>query len=162
HVIRSSALLTIAAMAMLVAGVFSASLGLIYASIAVSILAALTLGAGVLLRRRELFGGAAAGGTRPAWPGADRARARSAGGRGGPAAGGAGARAAGIRQDGLRAAATGPAGAGQPAGAGHAADDRARAGRGGRGDDGEQDGDLAERPRKAASGAGPDSARWPG
>jgi hypothetical protein len=55
-VIRSSALLTVAAMAMLVAGVFSASLGLIYASIAVSILAALTLGAGVLLRRRELFG----------------------------------------------------------------------------------------------------------
>ena len=45
--IRSSALLTVAAMALLVAGVFSASLGLIYASIAVSILAALTLGVGV-------------------------------------------------------------------------------------------------------------------
>ena len=38
--IRFSALLTVAAMAMLVAGVFSASLGLIYAAIAASILAA--------------------------------------------------------------------------------------------------------------------------
>src|SRR5690349_11185570 len=133
-------------MAMLVAGVFSASLGLIYASIAVSILAALTLGVGVLLRRRELFGGAAAGDSGAAWAAADAD----------------GARSAGIRQDGLRAAATGPASAGRPAGAGQAADDRARLGRGGRGDDSEQDGDLAEKPRKAASGTGPDSARWPG
>ena len=77
--IRSSALLTVAAMAMLVAGVFSASLGLIYASIAVSILAALTLGVGVLLRRRELFGEAAAGDIRPGWAAAEVAGARSAG-----------------------------------------------------------------------------------
>src|SRR5690348_10419757 len=145
HVIRSSALLTVAAMAMLVAGVFSASLGLIYASIAVSILAALTLGVGVLLRRRELFGGAAAGDVRPGWA----------------AAGVAGARPAAIRPDGIRAVATGPASAGQPAGAGQPADGRARTDRGGRGG-GEQDGDLAERPRTAASGAGSGSARWPG
>src|SRR5258708_36014988 len=68
-------------MAMLVAGVFSASLGLIYASIAVSILAAVTLGVGVLLRRRELFGEAIAGDIRPGWAAADVAGARSAGGR---------------------------------------------------------------------------------
>jgi hypothetical protein len=43
-------------MAVLVAGVAAANLALIYASIAVSILAAVTLAAGVLLRRRELFG----------------------------------------------------------------------------------------------------------
>ena len=60
--IRSSALLTVTAIAMLVAGVFSASLGLIYASIAVSILAALTLGAGVLLRRARAFRGSRSGG----------------------------------------------------------------------------------------------------
>ena len=58
--IRSSALLTAVAMAMLIAGVAAANLGLIYLSIAVSILAAVTLAAGVLLRRRELFGEAAA------------------------------------------------------------------------------------------------------
>src|SRR5262252_8014537 len=133
-------------MVMLVAGVFSASLGLIYASIAVSILAALTLGAGVLLRRRELFGEAAAADTRP----------------GGAAADAAGARSAGIRQAGLRPAPDGPVGAGQPAGAGQAADDRARPGRGGRADDGKHDGDLTDRPPKTASGAGSGSARWPG
>ena len=141
--IRSSALLTVAAMAMLVAGVFSASLGLIYASIAVSILAALTLGAGVLLRRRELFGAATAGDIQPGWAAADAAATRSVEGR--PAS--------------IRAAATGP-GAGQSSGAGQVADDRVRTGRGGRGDDAEKDGDLAERPQKAASGAG--SGRWPG
>src|SRR5262249_21285676 len=103
-------------MAMLVAGVLSASLGLIYASIAVSILAAITLGVGVLLRRRELFGEATAGGIRPSLAAADAAGARSAGSR--PA---------------MRAAATGR-------GAGQVADDRARTGRGGRGGGGEQDG----------------------
>ena len=50
--IRSSALLTAVAMAILVAGVSAANLGLIYLSIAVSILAAVTLAVGVLLRRR--------------------------------------------------------------------------------------------------------------
>ena len=40
--IRSSALLTVVAMAMLVAGVSAANLGLIYLSIAVSIVAAVT------------------------------------------------------------------------------------------------------------------------
>src|SRR6516164_4851177 len=117
-------------MAMLVAGVFSASLGLIYASIAVSILAAITLGAGVLLRRRELFGEATAGDIGPKWAAADGAGTRSVEGR--PA--------------GVRAAATGP-GAGQRSGAGQVADDRARTGRGSRGDGGEKDGDLAERPQ---------------
>src|SRR5437016_3058125 len=115
-------------MAMLVAGVFSANLGLIYASIAVSILAALTLGVGVLLRRRELFGEATAADIRPGWATAD----------------GAGARSAGIRPAGIRAAGTGPASAGQPAGAAQA-NDRARPGRSGRGDAGKKDGDLAER-----------------
>src|SRR5437899_12666835 len=97
-------------MAMLVAGVFSASLGLIYASIAVSILAAVTLGAGVLLRRRELFGVATTGDSRPAWAAADVA----------------GTRPAGSRPPGLRAAAAGP-------GAAQVTDDLARTGRGGKG-----------------------------
>ena len=145
--IRSSALLTVTAMAMLVAGVFSASLGLIYASIAVSILAALTLGVGVLLRRRELFGGAAAGDIRPGRAAADVA----------------GARPAVIPSAGIQAAGTGTAGAAQEAGARQAADDRPRTDRGATGDDGgEKDGDLAEGPRKAASGAGPGAGRWPG
>jgi hypothetical protein len=43
-------------MVMLVAGVSAANLALIYVSIAVSIIAAVTLAVGVLLRRRELFG----------------------------------------------------------------------------------------------------------
>src|SRR5579859_7959491 len=54
-------------MATLVAGVVSANLMLIYLSIAGSILAAVTLGAGVFLRRRELFGDAGAGGTQRGW-----------------------------------------------------------------------------------------------
>ena len=58
--IRSSALLTAVAMAILIAGVAAANLGLIYLSIAVSILAAVALAVGVLLRRRELFGAATA------------------------------------------------------------------------------------------------------
>ncbi len=137
--IRSSAFLTVAAMAMLVAGVFSASLGLIYASIAASILAAITLGAGVLLRRRELFGEAGAGDTRPGWAAAEAGA--------GPA----------------RDLAEAP----RPADAGRAAGDRARAGRGSKGnggrDDGDKSGDLAERLRKAATGgAAAGSGRWPG
>ena len=135
--IRSSALLTVAALAMLVAGAFSASLGLIYASIAVSILAAGTLGAGVLLRRREIFGEAGAGDTGPGWAAGDVAGARPA--ARGPEAG---------------MAAAGTAGAGSAA-------DRPRAGRGGRSSDRQEGGerrggDLAERPRKAKTGtAGP-------
>ena len=144
--IRSSALLTVVAMAMLVAGVFSANLGLIYASIAVSILAALTLGVGVLLRRRELFGGAAAGDIRPGRAAADVA----------------GTRSAAIPSAGIQSAGTGTAGAAQAAGAGQAADDRPRTDPGTTGDGGEKDGDLAEGPRKAASGAGPGAGRWPG
>jgi hypothetical protein len=54
--IRSSALITAVAMAVLVAGVSAANLALIYVSIAVSIVAAVTLAVGVLLWRRELFG----------------------------------------------------------------------------------------------------------
>ena len=75
--IRSSALLTAVAMAMLVAGVVAASLSLIYLSVAVSILAAVTLAAGVLLRRRELFGeaGAAPLGAQPDWAAGQTARA---------------------------------------------------------------------------------------
>ena len=149
--IRSSALLTVTAIAMLVAGVFSASLGLIYASIAVSILAALTLGAGVLLRRRELFGEAGAGDTRPGWAAAE-ARAQPA--RAQPAR----AQPAKAQPAKDRAAA-----AARSADAGQAAGDRARAGRGGRGDGGRNDGDRGERPRKAAAGgAAAGSGRWPG
>ena len=77
--IRASALLTVAALAMLVAGAASASLALVYASIAVSILAAVTLGAGVLLRRRELFGTAAVD-SQPGWAAAGPAGTRAAGG----------------------------------------------------------------------------------
>jgi len=74
--IRSSALLTAVAMAMLVAGVAAANLALIYLSIAVSIFAAVTLAVGVLLRRRELFGetGAAPQRDQPGWAAAGTAR----------------------------------------------------------------------------------------
>src|SRR5580704_13606921 len=137
-------------MAMLVAGVSSASLKLNYASIAVSILAAITLGAGVLLRRRELFGEAGAGDTRPGWAAAE-ARARPAG----------------DRAIGARAAEDWAAEAPRAAGAGRAAGDPARAGHGGKGDggrdDGDKSGDLAERLRKPATGgAAAGSSRWPG
>jgi hypothetical protein len=76
--IRSSALLTAVAMAMLVAGAFAANLRLIYLSIAVSILAAVTLAAGVLLRRRGLFGeaGAAPRRAQAGQAGAETAKAR--------------------------------------------------------------------------------------
>lgn len=74
--IRSSALLTAVAMAILVAGVSAANLALIYLSIAVSILAAATLAVGVLLRRRELFGetGAVPQRDGPGWAAAETAR----------------------------------------------------------------------------------------
>jgi hypothetical protein len=138
-VIRFSALLTVAAMAMLVAGVSSASLGLVYASIAVSILAAITLCAGVLLRRRELFR-AGAQDRQPGW---------------------AAAGAAAVPPATAHGAATGPARAADPA------DDQARARPNGTSDDrrgnGERKGDLAERLRTAAAGAaGSGSGRWPG
>jgi hypothetical protein len=55
-VIRSSALLIAVALALLAAGVFASSLELVYVSIAVSILAAVLLSAGVILRRGEIFG----------------------------------------------------------------------------------------------------------
>jgi hypothetical protein len=55
-VIRSSALLIAVALAVLVAGVLASSLGLIYVSILVSILAAVVLCAGIIVRRREIFG----------------------------------------------------------------------------------------------------------
>jgi hypothetical protein len=65
-------------MAILVAGVSAANLGLIYLSIAVSILAAVTLAVGVLLRRRELFGetGAAPQSDQPGRAAAETAKAR--------------------------------------------------------------------------------------
>ena len=74
--IRSSALLTVAAMAMLVAGAATANLSLIYLSIAVSILAVSALAVGVLPRRREIFGtsGAAPEGVKPGWGAAKAAR----------------------------------------------------------------------------------------
>src|SRR6266699_2459081 len=109
---------------MLVAGVSSASLGLIYAAIAVSLLATVTLGAGVLLRRRELFGEAGAADAPPGRAAADTARAWPAGAR--PAGVTAGARA-------------GP-GTGK-AGARTAAGDRVRPGRDGSGDDRPSDGE---------------------
>ena len=56
--IRSSALLIAAALALLAAGVFASSLELVYVSIGVSILAAVLLSAGVILRRGEIFGAA--------------------------------------------------------------------------------------------------------
>src|SRR5262249_61379898 len=76
HLIRSSALLTAVAIAVLVAGVSAANLALIYVSIAVSILAAITLAVGVLLRRRELFGetGAAPQRDQPGWAAPKAAR----------------------------------------------------------------------------------------
>jgi hypothetical protein len=72
-VIRSGALLITAALALLVAGVVASSLELVYVSIGISILAAIALTTGVVLRRGELFGRAwpeRQGG--PAdWPAAD-------------------------------------------------------------------------------------------
>jgi hypothetical protein len=88
-VIRSSVLFTATAMALLVAGVAASSLALIYVSIAVSVLAAVTLAAGALLRRQEIFG--AAGGTSEA-PAHDTAEAAADGG----AEGGEGAGAASL------------------------------------------------------------------
>jgi hypothetical protein len=73
-------------MAMLVAGASSASLGLVYASIAVSILAVVILGAGVLLRRRELFG-AARGDGAAGWAAAGPAGTPAAHAPGAPAGG---------------------------------------------------------------------------
>src|SRR5690242_8237838 len=66
-------------MAVLIAGVAAANLALIYLSIALSILAAVTLAVGVLLRRRELFGetGAAPQRDQPGWA-AETAKARPA------------------------------------------------------------------------------------
>jgi len=130
--IRSSALLTVVAMAMLVAGVSAANLGLIYLSIAVSIVAAVTLAVGVLLRRRELFGeaGAATRSAQLGWPAAETAKAR-------------------------------------PVPVQPAAGDRVPADRGSRRKDdrrdGEQQGDVAARLRKAGSGTAADAgpARWP-
>jgi hypothetical protein len=74
--IRSSALLTAVAMVVLVVGVSAANLALIYVSIAVSILAAVTLAVGVLLRRRELLGeaGAAPQRDQPGWAAPKTAR----------------------------------------------------------------------------------------
>src|SRR5262249_8487876 len=65
-------------MAMLVAGVFAASLGVSYLSIAVRIIAGVTRAAGVLLGRRELSGepGAAPRRAQPGWAGAEPAKAR--------------------------------------------------------------------------------------
>ena len=54
--IRSSAILIAAAIVVLVSGVIASSLPLVYASIAVSVLSAVLLAAGVLLRRGEIFG----------------------------------------------------------------------------------------------------------
>ena len=73
--IRSSALLIAVAMALLAAGVFASSLELVYISIGISILAAIVLAAGVLLRRGEIFGtaGTARQGTAADWPAADGA-----------------------------------------------------------------------------------------
>jgi len=130
--IRFSALLTAVAIAILVAGVIAASLGLIYLSIAVSALAAVTLAVGVLLRRREIFGeaGAAPPSAQPGWAAAEAAKARPVLAR--PAAG-----------------------------------DQVTAGHDGRRGDnrreGERQGEVAARLRKAGSGtaAGPGSARWP-
>src|SRR5690242_16038404 len=62
-------------MALLAAGVFASSLELVYVSIGISILAAIVLSAGVLLRRGEIFGaaGAARQGAASDWPTADGA-----------------------------------------------------------------------------------------
>src|SRR5437763_73807 len=66
-------------MGLLVAGVSASSLVLVYVSIAVSMLAAITLAAGVLLRRREIFGEAAAPADWPAIESAiERARVKGA------------------------------------------------------------------------------------
>jgi hypothetical protein len=127
-----SALLTAVAIAILVAGVIAASLGLIYLSIAVSALAAVTLAVGVLLRRREIFGeaGAAPPSAEPGWAAAEAAKARPVLAR--PAAG-----------------------------------DQVTADHGGRSEDnrhdGEQQGEVAARLRKAGPGTAADtgSARWP-
>jgi hypothetical protein len=69
-VIRFSAILVAGAIAVLVAGVLATNLALVYLSIGVSVLAAVLLAIGVILRRREIFGeaGATAATGQPAWP----------------------------------------------------------------------------------------------
>jgi hypothetical protein len=90
-VIWSSVLLIAAALVLLVAGVLASSLELTYVSIGVSLLAAIVLSIGVILRRGELFGtaGTARQGGPTDWPAVDvtgvRAMVggRTASGRGG-------------------------------------------------------------------------------
>jgi hypothetical protein len=68
-VIRFSAILVAAAIAVLVTGVLASSVALVYASIGASVLAAVLLAAGVWLRRGEIFGAGSARAVRqPAWP----------------------------------------------------------------------------------------------
>ena len=74
--IRFSAILVAGAIAVLVAGVLATSLALVYLSIGVSVLAAVLLAIGVILRRGEIFGeaGATAATGQPAWPVANATR----------------------------------------------------------------------------------------
>ena len=58
--IRLSAIFVAGAILVLVAGVLAASLLLVYVSIGVSLLASVLLAAGVIVRRREIFGDAGA------------------------------------------------------------------------------------------------------
>ena len=99
--IRSSALLVVAAIALLAAGVFASSLELVYVSIGVSILAAVALLIGVVVRRGELFGaaGTARQGASPSRPPADITGVPAvAGGRAGRGAWGDDGPANGSRQ----------------------------------------------------------------
>jgi hypothetical protein len=90
-VIWSSVLLIAAALVLLVTGVLASSLELTYVSIGVSLLAAIVLSIGVILRRGELFGtaGTARQGGPTDWPAVDVAgvramvSGRTAGGRAG-------------------------------------------------------------------------------
>lgn len=76
--IRSSAVLIAAAIGVLAAGVLAGSLQLVYVSIGVSVVAAVLLAVGVLLRRDEIFGATGAGspGGQPARRPADTAKAK--------------------------------------------------------------------------------------
>ena len=66
--IRFSAFLVIVALGLLVAGVVTSKLMLVYVAIGVSGVALLALGAGALIRRNELFGRSESAGAEPARP----------------------------------------------------------------------------------------------
>jgi hypothetical protein len=129
-VIWSSVLLISAALVLLVTGVLASSLELTYVSIGVSLLAAIVLSIGVILRRGELFGtaGTARQGGPTDWPAVDVTSVRAM--VGGRTASGRGGRDNGDVPSVPRPGAPTAAEAGPRRGGGRGATEPAKAGRG--------------------------------